>query len=196
MDDETRFAVKIVLFIFVIVVAMVVLMLWLGGYLNKHDVMTPPVEAPATTAREEIVTGMCTFGGCPVSTTVSLTTAYNLKAVEPVSDTYTLTEWDGYDDWSPDYSATYTANEFCVLGEIYWGGWRWTWYSERVLPGTGLNIPGRHTTGGYVCDVAGYICLASDALDYGTVIETPFGSYGKVYDCGCDYNTIDVYVSW
>lgn len=163
----------------------------------ENTIKPPPVEAPATTAREEIVTGLCTFGDCQVATAATSTlppTTEPETITEPVSDTCTFTEWD--DDWSPDYSATYTANEFCVLGEIYWNGWRWTWYSELVLPGTGLNIPGRHTEGGYVRDGDGYICLASDALDRGTVIETPFGAYGRVYDCGCDYDTIDVYVSW
>ena len=83
------------------------------------------------------------------------------------------------------------------MGLIDWGGWTWSWYSEYVLPGAGLNIPGRHSSGGYVRDSDGYICLASDVLDYGTVIATPFGSYGKVYDCGVGHDDwIDVYVSW
>lgn len=222
------------------------------------EVMPPPVESVATVAHEEIVTGVCDFGGCPVATTAaiptlpptteavkeSLTTLNLAKqpqnfitaeaaenkgsrgnsetetqatsqnaeitsqnevvaenatteptteplTAEPVSDTYMLTEEP---DTEP--AAIYSASYFRQMGVIWWNGWRWTWYSERVLPGTGLNIPGRHTSGGYVRDGNGYICLASDALSYGTVIETPFGAYGKVYDCGCGYGTIDVYVGW
>lgn len=96
--------------------------------------------------------------------------------------------------YSPEYSPEY----FRRMGVIWWGNWRWTWYSERVLPGGGLRIPGRYTDSlGYVRDEDGYICLASDVLSEGTVIDTPFGSSGKVYDCGCgnDY-TVDVYVGW
>ena len=97
-------------------------------------------------------------------------------------------------DYSDEY---YSASYFRNMGEIYWNGWRWTWYSEKVLPGGGLNIPGRHNdSDGYVCDENGYICLASSSLDYGTVISTPLGKQGKIYDSSCAYNTIDVYVGW
>lgn len=226
----------------------------------EHIINPPLVEAHATTAREEIITGVCTFGDCPVATTAaqhtlpqttesvkeSLTTVNLAKpsqnlitaeaaenngsqedseletqktsknaettsqneavaestttepeteplTAEPVSEPNTEEE-PATENAEP--AAIYSASYFRQMGVIYWNGWRWKWYSERVLPGTGLNIPGRHTSGGYVRDGDGYICLASDALGYGTVIETPFGSYGKVYDCGCGYDTIDVYVSW
>lgn len=91
----------------------------------------------------------------------------------------------------------YSNSYFMQMGIIYWGDWRWTWYSQRVLPGGGLNIPGRHVNGyGYVCDQGGYICLASSVLSRGTVVNTPFGWQGKVYDSGCASNTLDVYVDW
>lgn len=94
-------------------------------------------------------------------------------------------------------NAKYSPSYFKRAGVIHWGGWRWTWYSERILPGYGLRIPGRHTDGlGYVRDGNGYLCLASDALAKGTIIDTPFGSRGVIYDCGCGYSTIDVYVGW
>ena len=92
---------------------------------------------------------------------------------------------------------TYGPNYFMRMGVLYWGSWRWTWYSERVLPGGGLYIPGRHVNdNGYVCDGNGYICLASSVLGRGTVVETPFGWQGKVYDSGCASDTLDVYVNW
>ena len=90
----------------------------------------------------------------------------------------------------------YSASFFRRAGRISWGGWSWTWYSERIIPGHGLRIPGRHTDAdGYVRDGNGYFCLASDVLRKGTIIETPFGGYGKVYDCGCG-SLVDVYVNW
>lgn len=43
----------------------------------------------------------------------------------------------------------------------------------------------------------GFLCLASDVHKRGTILETPFGGHGKVYDCWCGNNyTIDVYVGW
>ena len=94
-------------------------------------------------------------------------------------------------------SALYTPGQFQNLGVIYYGDYRWTWYSERVLPGGGLKIPGRHNDeNGYICDEDGYICLASSTLSKGTILNTPFGKQGKIYDSGCAVGTVDVYVSW
>lgn len=93
--------------------------------------------------------------------------------------------------------ALYSASKFRNTGVIHWNGWRWTWYSKRVLPGGGLNIPGRHIdSNGYICDENENICLSSSSLSKGTVIATPFGKNGKVYDTGCASDTIDVYVNW
>lgn len=93
--------------------------------------------------------------------------------------------------------AKYSARYFKRMGVIRWNGWRWTWYSQRVLPGGGLRIPGRHVDkNGYVCDKKGYICLASSKLKRGKVVKTPFGKKGKVYDSGCAKNILDVYTDW
>ena len=94
-------------------------------------------------------------------------------------------------------SVLYSANKFKNIGVVYWNGWKWTWYSQQVLPGGGLRIPGRHVDdNGYVCDGNNYICLASSTLPYGTVINTPFGKQGKIYDTGCATDTVDVYVDF
>lgn len=94
-------------------------------------------------------------------------------------------------------NGTYTAEQFRYMGIINWGGWKWTWYSQRVLPGGGLNIPGRHVDqNGYVCDAEGYIVLASGKLSKGTVVNTPFGKAGKVYDSGCAADILDVYTDF
>ena len=61
------------------------------------------------------------------------------------------------------------------------------------MPGGGLRIPGRHVNAsGYVADKDGYIVLANDAPK-GTIIPTPFGYMGKVYDRGTYGNHFDVY---
>lgn len=93
--------------------------------------------------------------------------------------------------------AEYSAKDFKYIGVIDWGGYEWTWYSELVLSGGGLDIPGRHVDeNGYICDENDYICLASSDLSKGTVLSTPFGKDGKIYDCGCASGIVDVYVHW
>lgn len=81
-------------------------------------------------------------------------------------------------------------------GVVYYNGHRETYYSQKVLPGGGLNIPGRHVAeDGTIRDADGYICVASSDLAWGTIVETSLGT-GKVYDCGCASGTIDVYTDW
>jgi hypothetical protein len=81
-------------------------------------------------------------------------------------------------------------------GVNYFNGHRETWYSQRVLPGGGLRIPGRHVDErGLVCDENGYICVASSDYSWGTIVETSLGT-GRVYDSGCASGTIDIYCDW
>lgn len=88
----------------------------------------------------------------------------------------------------------YALRQFMFDGIIYWGGLKFTYYSQSVLPGGGLRIPGRHVNAdGYVADADGYIVLANDA-PLGTIINTPFGYKGKVYDRGTVGNHFDVYI--
>ena len=102
---------------------------------------------------------------------------------------------------NPSYTSSSTACDNPLtpsMGVKYFNGHRETWYSQRVLPGNGLNIPGRHVASdGTIRDKDGYIVLASD-LSYaprGTIIQTSLGP-GKVYDTGCAYGTIDIYTDW
>jgi len=82
--------------------------------------------------------------------------------------------------------------EFMYLGVSDRYGWHYTYYSETVLPGGGLNIPGRHVEDGCVCDADGYVVVACDTLPYGSIVPTPMRD-GKVYDCGV-YNPIGIAV--
>jgi hypothetical protein len=84
------------------------------------------------------------------------------------------------------------------MGVKHFNGHRETWYSQKVLPGGGLKSPGRHVADdGTVRDGEGYIVVASDLsyLSRGSVVLTSLGP-GKVYDTGCAYGTIDIYVNW
>lgn len=92
----------------------------------------------------------------------------------------------------------YTSDQLRDQGVIFDGGYRYTWYSQRVLPGGGLAIEGRHVTDeGYVADFLGRIVVASSDIPYGTEIVIPFGSgTGIVLDTGCASGTIDVYTDF
>lgn len=94
--------------------------------------------------------------------------------------------------------AYYSSDQLLSQGVIEDGGYRYTWYSQRVLPGGGLNIEGRHVSQeGYVVDAQERIVLASSDLPYGSEVSIPFGSgRGVVLDTGCDSGTLDVYTNF
>ena len=104
-------------------------------------------------------------------------------------------EWLSEHEKTTTKAYSMTPQEFRKAGVVYQNGYRYTYYSEKVLPGKGLNIPGRYSDGNFVRDKDGYICVASSDLKKGTVVDTPFGK-GKVYDTGCPSGTIDIYCSW
>lgn len=107
---------------------------------------------------------------------------------------------DGYSEEQNEEETHYSGDQFKFEGRVYEGDHEYTWYSEDVLPGEGLDIPGRHVDDeGYVRDGDGNLCVASNGYSYGSVIDVPFGD-GKavVYDSCEDESDelIDVYVSW
>ena len=97
------------------------------------------------------------------------------------------------------YSEPYNVTKHKLtmrIGEIRYNGHRETYYSQRVLPGRGLNIPGRHVAkDGTIRDKEGYICVAANPnyMSYKSKVMTSLGP-AKVYDSGCDYGTIDIYI--
>lgn len=91
----------------------------------------------------------------------------------------------------------YSLQYFRYYGIIKWEGYKFSYYSQKVLPGYGLKIPGRHVNDdGYVSDKDGYIVVAHKNAPKGSVIDTPFGYKAKVYDrcSGCALNQYDVYI--
>ena len=94
-------------------------------------------------------------------------------------------------------SNQYSLSDLQFHGVINSGGKKFTYYSQSVLPGGGLSIPGRHVNaGGYVADKDGYIVVASNkGIPKGTAIDTPFGYKGKVYDVceACTTDWFDIY---
>lgn len=100
-----------------------------------------------------------------------------------------------------EYSGLYTNSSdrlTVARGALYFNNHKETYYSEKVLPGASLNIPGRHVADdGTVRDGDGYICVATnyEYMAKGTILITSLGP-AKVYDTGCAYGTVDIYVSW
>ena len=91
-----------------------------------------------------------------------------------------------------------TPEYFRQAGVINWNGWNWTYYTMSMFPGsTSTPCPDRWVNEqGYVCDPDGYIILASADLAPYTIVETPFGYTGRVYDTGCPSGVLDVYTNW
>lgn len=127
-----------------------------------------------------------------------------VETVEEEVEEVEAEEEETYDDGSGVdllYSEEYGVCEDCldeIIGALFFNGHKETYYSEHVLPGEGLDIPGRHVADdGTIRDEDGYICVAADPefLPYGATVLTTLGP-AKVYDCGCAYGTVDVYVSW
>ena len=81
-------------------------------------------------------------------------------------------------------------------GKVKFQGHYETYYSQRVLPGKGLTIPGRHVDyRGLVCDKDGYICVATKLVSKGDEIETSLGM-GKRYDSCEGEDIVDIYTNW
>lgn len=144
-----------------------------------------PVVAEVTTTEAETTE--------PVTTTVEITEPEPEPEPEVNIDPYTGYELS-YSD--PYYVCDNPLNSFD--GVLDFNGHHETFYDEKVLPGGALDIPGRHVASdGTIRDEDGYICVASDLnyLSRYSVLLTSLGP-AKVYDTGCAYGTIDVYVNW
>lgn len=112
------------------------------------------------------------------------------ESEEPDYNTYT-------DD---NYTYGISPEEFQDMGVVEYNGYYYTYYSELVMPGENLYIPGRWTdSDGFVRDENGYLCLAAntpETMDRFSYVDTPWGT-GVIYDYGTGNDIyIDVYVGW
>lgn len=96
------------------------------------------------------------------------------------------------------------GNPFMQDGVAHDENYSYTWYSQNALPGGGLtelNDNGRHIdeSTGFVVDGDGYIAVAMNGVEQGTVIDTIWGE-AKVYDVkqdGAPYDgQVDVYTDF
>lgn len=155
-------------------------------YKTKEEELIPPEEY--TQIKPTVIDVSETKADPVVEEAKSEDVVSNSKPKESTKDPELFyTSWAIYEYVSPQ--------TFKGYGVFRWHGYKWTWYSERVLPGPGLRIPGRWSDTYFVRDGDGNICLASSDLAKGTYVMTPWGQ-GRIYDCGCAHGTIDVYVTW
>ena len=94
-------------------------------------------------------------------------------------------------------TAEKTLQEFMNEGRVKWQDKEYTYYSIQEFPEQAVaapgGVPGKWFDGGYMKDKDGYLVLASDK-DFGTIVDTPFGAKGKVYDRGVSSNHYDVFI--
>ena len=159
--------------------------IWCGDITDTKPVIETTTEEVTT---EAVTEAPATEAPAPVTEApISVTEEQKIIEVDDTEAPAPAESTEAY--WSPE--------SFRFSGVVYMSGYAWTWYTERILPGEGLAIPGRYTDGdGFVCDGDGYIVLASCDLARGTVITTPVGRAGKVYDYCPTSGVIDVYTNW
>lgn len=114
---------------------------------------------------------------------------------------YESQEWysEPYSGSGNDY-----GNPFKSEGVTSDENYEYTWYSQNTLGGSGLdelNANGRHVDDdtGFIVDGDGYIAVAMNGVEQGTVIDTKWGE-AKVYDVkddGAPYDgEVDVYTNF
>lgn len=150
----------------------------------EHTVKPPPVEAPATTAREAIVTDVCDFGGCSVATTATTlpSTTEESTNLEVFSKSELLTTQE-----SDEEPVTESHNDG-YIGTFYITGYT----AEEGFP------EGSETASGYGVR-PGYCALNADqrrslGISYGDQIYVEGLGMYMVMDSGCDWGVVDIWV--
>lgn len=166
---------------------------------TEAEVTTEEVTTQAS--KEEEVTTEC------IITTTTAPTEEVTEAIseEPITADTTLSKELTGDEYFEgvklQYSAPYniTDNKLTATkGVVRFNGHKECYYTQTLLPGKGLYLPGRHVAeDGTIRDGDGYICVAANLkfLPRYTKVMTSLGP-GKVYDTGCAYGTVDIYTDW
>ncbi len=102
--------------------------------------------------------------------------------------------------YSKEYDLGDVTRLNTYMGVNYFDNHRETYYTIYEAGGrnTAYDVPGQHIAeDGTIRDEDGYICVASH-FSYRRPYEVVLTSLGpgKVYDNGCPYGTLDLYVAW
>ncbi len=124
---------------------------------------------------------------------------------EPAAEAYvepeeTYVEEEYYEEPSSGSEYLYNITDLSHIGIIYYNGYRFTWYTSNEW--TGNPAYGRPEgmwldENGCWRDPEGYLMFASDSLAPYSVVDTPFGIPGRIYDCGPGADDLlDLYTAW
>ena len=160
---------------------------------HSENALKPPKIEKETAVREEIVTGVCDFGGCPgrIPTTTEpeteAVTEPETEAVkesfttEPVSDTYTLTAEE-------TEAVTEPTKKNGYIGTMWITGYT----AEEGFPEGSATASGYGVRPGYCAMNAKQ--RRSLGISYGDQIRVEgLGTY-LVMDCGCDWGVVDIWL--
>ena len=156
----------------------------------------PEREEPTTAIKKEEVTTECV-----ITTTTAPTEEVTEEILEEPIAAEELTNDEYFEGVKLQYSAPYdiTDNKLTATkGVVYFNGHKECYYTQTLLPGESLYLPGRHVAeDGTIRDGDGYICVAANLkfLPRYTKVMTTLGP-GIVYDTGCAYGTVDIYTDW
>ena len=156
----------------------------------------PEREEPTTAIKKEEVTTECV-----ITTTTAPTEEVTEEILEEPIAAEELTNDEYFEGVKLQYSAPYdiTDNKLTATkGVVYFNGHKECYYTQTLLPGECLYLPGRHVAeDGTIRDGDGYICVAANLkfLPRYTKVMTTLGP-GIVYDTGCAYGTVDIYTDW
>lgn len=169
----------------------------------ENTVKPPPIEAPETTARDEIVTGMCTFGDYPVVTTTivkeSLTTENLTKQPQNLTNAESAGN-KGFEEITECESPSTSQNEeitYQIEPVIERNGYIGTFWITGYTAEEGF-YEGSPTASGYGVR-PGYCALNADrrrslGISYGDQIYVEgLGTY-TVMDSGCNWDVVDIWV--
>ena len=131
------------------------------------------------------------------------------KAEEEAEEAKKKASYSSY-SLSTSTDGAISSSSFYWYGGYSYGGYWWTYYSTKQDLSWSIlkeEIYGSSSASwiyseeGFVLDKDGYIVLAYPEAKWGshwhtkTKIWTPFGRYGKVYDC-CPEGNMDVLTNW
>lgn len=176
---------------------------------TEAEVTTEEVTTQAP-RKEEVTTAAPKKEEVTTECVITTTTAPTEEVTEAISEEPTtadttlskeLTGDEYFEGVKLQYSAPYniTDNKLTATkGVVRFNGHKECYYTQTLLPGKGLYLPGRHVAeDGTIRDGDGYICVAANLkfLPRYTKVMTSLGP-GKVYDTGCAYGTVDIYTDW
>ena len=177
------------------------------------DTVYMPSAAMVVNEPEEIVTGICTFGDCPVLQPTKLSVASTTEPVNEPLPTDILKEESAYsqntvsdeteavadNETTGSVSDTYTIQTEPVM-ESHGDGYIGTFYITGYTAEEGF-LEGSETASGYGVR-SGYCAMNLSqmrtlGISYGDKIRIEGSKVNGTYtvmDCGCDWGVVDIWV--